>query len=201
MSRNLGSWWNSRLFSFLNFENRSNGSKVIEISKNSSLTRYSECIWYQNCPGICKVHGTVVKKCPGNVPVFLSFSYPWSLCDILVSKVSRNCPGFLDLFQVTKDPESWDSSKLLKFNKNHLKWGILNVWGPGIVPEKVKSMVLWSKSVPEISRYLSFSHILGHFIIFFFKSVPELSRIPGTFFRSLRTLAENIICWKQHLLK
>jgi len=76
LSRNSGSWWNSGLFSLLNFENRSNGSKLIEISKNSSLTRYSECIGSRNCPGKCKVHGTLVKKCPGNVPVFLSFSYP-----------------------------------------------------------------------------------------------------------------------------
>ena len=78
--------------------------KLLKFQKNSSLTRCSECIGSRNCPGKCKVQGTLVKKCPGNVPVFLSFSYPWLLCDIVFSKVSRNYPGFLDLFQVTKDP-------------------------------------------------------------------------------------------------
>ena len=66
--------------------------------------KYFEHIGSRNRPRKCKVRCTLAKKCPGNDPVFISFSYPWSLCDILVSKVSRNCPGFLDLFPVAKDP-------------------------------------------------------------------------------------------------
>ena len=65
--------------------------------------RFSERIGSRNCPGKYKVHETQVKKCPRNFPVLLSFSYPWSLSDIIFQSLP-NYPGFLDLFQVTKDP-------------------------------------------------------------------------------------------------
>ena len=47
-------------------------------------------------------------------------------------------------------------------------------------PGKFKVRCNLAKSVPEMSRYFLVSHIFGHFVIIF-KSVPELSRIPGPF--------------------
>ena len=62
---------------------------------------YSEHNTSQNSPRRYKVCCTLAKMSN----YFFSFSYPRSLCDNLFSKVFLDCPGFWDLFQVSKDPE------------------------------------------------------------------------------------------------